>query len=110
MDFEKLNQWILWLDDKVWGVPLIVLIMAAGLLLTVRTRGIQRYLGAGFKSVFEKEEGEGEVSSFGALCTALSATIGTGNIVGVATAVCTGGPGALFWATCSSPWLLLRGR
>ena len=97
MDFEKLNQWILWLDDKVWGVPLIVLIMAAGLLLTARTRGIQRYLGAGFKSVFEKEEGEGEVSSFGALCTALSATIGTGNIVGVATAVCTGGPGALFW-------------
>ena len=97
MSFETINEWILWMDDKVWGIPLIVLIMATGLLLTIRTRGIQRYLGAGFRSVFRKEEGEGEVSSFGALCTALSATIGTGNIVGVATAVFTGGPGALFW-------------
>lgn len=88
------------IDDFVWGVPLIVLIMAVGLLLTIRSGGIQfRKLGKAFKFAFSKQESEeeGEVSSFGALCTALSATIGTGNIVGVATAICAGGPGALFW-------------
>ncbi len=87
-------------DNFVWGVPLIVLIMAVGLLLTIRSGGIQfRKLGKAFKFAFSKQssEEEGEVSSFGALCTALSATIGTGNIVGVATAICAGGPGALFW-------------
>ena len=88
------------IDDFVWGVPLIVLIMAVGLILTTRSGGIQfRKLGKAFKFAFSKQENEeeGEVSSFGALCTALSATIGTGNIVGVATAICAGGPGALFW-------------
>ena len=88
------------IDDFVWGVPLIVLIMAVGLTLTIRSGGIQfRKLGKAFKFAFSKQESEeeGEVSSFGALCTALSATIGTGNIVGVATAICAGGPGALFW-------------
>ncbi|MGI6220598.1 MAG: alanine/glycine:cation symporter family protein [Coriobacteriales bacterium] len=87
------------IDDLVWGVPLIVLIMIGGLLLTIRLRGLQvRHLGRSLKYMWRNEEGaEGEVSSFGALCTALSATIGTGNIVGVATAVCAGGPGALFW-------------
>lgn len=88
------------IDDFVWGVPLIVLIMAVGLLLTIRSGGIQfRKLGKAFKFAFSKQSSseEGEVSSFGALCTALSATIGTGNIVGVATAICAGGPGALFW-------------
>ncbi len=87
------------IDDVVWGVPLIVLIMVGGLLLTIRLRGLQvRHLGRSLKYMWRNEEdGTGEVSSFGALCTALSATIGTGNIVGVATAVCAGGPGALFW-------------
>lgn len=88
------------IDDFVWGVPLIVLILVVGLWLTLRVRGIQfRKLGLAFKYIFENDSsGEhGEVSSFGALCTALSATIGTGNIVGVATAICAGGPGALFW-------------
>ena len=94
------NQFLGKVDDFVWGVPLIVLIMAAGLLLTIRSGGIQfRKLGKAFKFAFSKQSSdeEGEVSSFGALCTALSATIGTGNIVGVATAICAGGPGALFW-------------
>ncbi len=87
------------IDDLVWGIPLIALILVVGLLLTIRSRGVQfRHLGKAFKFTFNDEtDGEGEVSSFGALCTALSATIGTGNIVGVATAICTGGPGALFW-------------
>ncbi|MBR5800909.1 MAG: alanine:cation symporter family protein [Lachnospiraceae bacterium] len=88
------------IDDFVWGVPLIVLILAVGILLTIRVKGLQiSKLGLAFKYIFENDNsGEhGEVSSFGALCTALSATIGTGNIVGVATAICAGGPGALFW-------------
>lgn len=88
------------IDNIVWGVPTIVLILATGLILTVRTKGMQfRYIGRALKSIFRKSDGHehGEVSSFGALCTALSATIGTGNIVGVATAIATGGPGALFW-------------
>lgn len=86
-------------DDFVWGWPLIILILAAGVWLTVRTGFVQvRHLGKALKYMVKNEEGgEGEVTSFGALCTALSATIGTGNIVGVATAICLGGPGALLW-------------
>ena len=87
------------IDDFVWGVPLMVLIIGGGLLLTVRTKLVQVFhLPLALKWMVQEEEGgEGNVSSFGALCTALSATIGTGNIVGVATAICAGGPGAVFW-------------
>ena len=87
-------------DDFVWGLPLIILILATGLFLTVRLRGLQiKRLPLAIKYMFssDEEDGSGEVSSFAALCTALSATIGTGNIVGVATAIVSGGPGALFW-------------
>ena len=88
-------------DNFVWGVPLIVLILSAGIYLTFRLKLIQViHLPKALRfMVKNEEEGEGEVTSFGALCTALSATIGTGNIVGVATAigVLAGGPGALFW-------------
>ena len=85
-------------DDFVWGVPLMILIMSGGVLLTVRLGLLQiRRLPLALKWMFKNEEGgSGEISSFAALCTALSATIGTGNIVGVATAVCTGGPGSSF--------------
>ena len=89
------------IDSFVWGVPLIVLILAVGIYLSIRLGFLQiRHLPKALKFMFQnEEEGHGEVSSFGALCTALSATIGTGNIVGVATAigVLAGGPGALFW-------------
>ena len=87
------------IDSAVWGVPLIVLIIACGVWLTFRVRFLQvRHLGKALKFMVKNEEGgEGEVTSFGALCTALSATIGTGNIVGVASAIAAGGPGALFW-------------
>ena len=86
------------IDDFVWGIPTIVLILATGILLTIRLRGVQfTKLGRAFKSMFRKDGGKGEVTPFQALCTALSATIGTGNIVGVATAIAGGGPGALFW-------------
>ncbi len=86
-------------DGWIWGWVLIILILAVGIYLTVRTRFVQvRHLGLALKYVVKNEEdGAGEVSAFGALCTALSATIGTGNIVGVATAIVAGGPGALFW-------------
>ena len=87
------------IDGWVWGWVLIILILAAGIWLSVRTGFVQLFhLGKALKFMVKNEdEGEGEVTSFGALCTALSATIGTGNIVGVATAICLGGRGALFW-------------
>ena len=96
---ETLNRIVDTIDGYVWGIPLIVLIMACGMLLTVRLRGVQfRKLGKALKYMVKNESGgDGEVTSFAALCTALSATIGTGNIVGVATAIAAGGPGALFW-------------
>lgn len=87
------------IDNFVWGLPIIILIMAVGLFLTFRLRLLQVFqLPKALRYMLKNEEdGIGEVTSFGALCTALSATVGTGNIVGVATAICTGGPGALFW-------------
>ena len=87
------------LDDIAWGIPMLCLIMGGGLLLTIRLKGMQfKKIGLALKYMLQNEEdGEGEVTSFGALCTALSATVGTGNIVGVATAILVGGPGALFW-------------
>lgn len=96
---EKFNDILVKIDEFVWGVPLIVLIISCGILLTVRTGFLQvRKLGTSLKYMVKNEEsGTGDVSSFAALCTALSATVGTGNIVGVATAIGTGGPGALFW-------------
>ncbi|MCM1525029.1 MAG: sodium:alanine symporter family protein [Ruminococcus sp.] len=100
------NEILVKIYDYVWGVPLIVLILSAGLLLTARTGFIQvRHLPRALRLLFKNEsddgsgEVKGEVTGFASLCTALSATIGTGNIVGVATAVGigAGGPGALFW-------------
>lgn len=82
----------------VWGWPLIILLFGTHLYLTVRTGFIQRYIFKAIKISFQKDEGAaGEVSQFGALATALAATIGTGNIVGVSTAIVAGGPGAVLW-------------
>lgn len=96
---EKVTSVVNKVDDVVWGLPLIVSILLVGMVLTFGLRLIHVFnIKRAFRYMFHTEEGtEGEVSSFGALCTALSATIGTGNIVGVATAIGTGGPGALFW-------------
>ncbi len=96
---ENINNFLKIVDDMIWGVPLMVLILSGGIFLTVRLGLLQIIrLPLALKWMVKNEDGgEGEVTSFGALCTALSATIGTGNIVGVATAVCAGGPGALFW-------------
>lgn len=98
---DKFNQILEKIDGFVWGAPLIILILFVGIYFSVRMGFLQvRFLPAALRFMFKDEEGEkGEVSSFGALCTSLSATIGTGNIVGVATAIgiLAGGPGALFW-------------
>jgi len=86
------------ISDFVWGYPLLVLLFGTHIYLTIRLRFIQRYIGRAIRLSFQrKAEGEGDVSHFGALTTALAATIGTGNIVGVATAVAAGGPGAVLW-------------
>ncbi|MGN0400102.1 MAG: alanine/glycine:cation symporter family protein [Blautia sp.] len=96
---QSINNFITWFDGVVWGLPLIILILCTGIYLTLSMGFLQvRHLGKALKFMLKNEEGgKGEVTSFGALCTAMSATIGTGNIVGVATALAAGGPGALFW-------------
>ncbi len=103
-EFSELIQKI---DDFVWGPAMLVLMVGTGIILTVRTRFLTwRNLGHAIKSTFSKEarstKGDGDVSSFSALTTALAATIGTGNIVGVATAMVSGGPGALVWMWISA--------
>ena len=87
------------IDTFVWGPPLLVLLVGTGIWLTIRLKLLQVFkLGDALKLIFfAKNDGLGDVNSFKALCTALAATVGTGNIVGVATAIKAGGPGALFW-------------
>lgn len=90
------------MNDLVWGPPLLIILVGTGIYFTVKLGFLQiTKLPLAFKYLFSKDEdqvkGDGDISSFAALCTALSATIGTGNIVGVATAVGTGGPGAILW-------------
>lgn len=92
-------------NGLVWGPAMLVLILGTGLYLTFGLAGIPlRKIGYGFKQLFRgrKGSGEGDISPFNALMTSLSATVGTGNIVGVATAVGIGGPGALFWMWCTA--------
>ncbi len=100
-EFTKVLEWI---RDAVWGVPTMVLLLGTGLLFTARLKGMPflRFPRA-VKMIFEKEEGAGgDVSPFASLCTSLAATIGTGSIVGVATALRIGGSGALFWMWVSA--------
>ena len=87
------------IDSFMWGPPLISLLVGSGIFLTIRLHMLQVFrLPKALKLTFSaKNNGEGDVSSFKALCVALAATVGTGNIVGVATAVKVGGPGAIFW-------------
>ncbi|MGO0067957.1 alanine/glycine:cation symporter family protein [Streptococcus suis] len=87
------------INNLVWGPPLLILLVGTGVYLTLRLGMFQvSKLPTAFRLIFSSDQsGQGDVSSFAALCTALAATVGTGNIVGVATAITTGGPGALFW-------------
>jgi AGCS family alanine or glycine:cation symporter len=91
-----------WLNSLVWGPPMLILLMGTGLLLTILTGAVQfRHMGTALREVLgklrHKGTGEGSVSPFGAVATALASTVGVGNIAGVATAIVLGGPGALFW-------------
>lgn len=96
---EKFSQLVTWVDGKVWGWGMILLLLGTHLFMTVRTGFIQRKtITKGIKlSVSKEPDADGEVSQFGALATALASTIGTGNIIGVGTAVALGGPGAVLW-------------
>lgn len=86
------------ISDILWGYPLIILLFGTHVFLTIRLKLIQRFIGKAIKiSLGRKKEGSGDISQFGALTTALAATIGTGNIVGVSTAIAAGGPGAVLW-------------
>lgn len=85
-------------SDFIWGTPLLILLLGTGIFLSIRLKLIQLFkFKASFKSLFRKSDKQGDISPFQALTTALAASIGTGNIVGVATAIAAGGPGALFW-------------
>lgn len=91
-------NFINWLDDVIWGWPMIILLLGTHIFITIRTGFIQKKIGTAIKlSVTKDKDAEGEVSQFGALATALASTIGTGNIIGVGTAIALGGPGAVLW-------------
>ncbi|HML38639.1 MAG TPA: sodium:alanine symporter family protein [Bacillota bacterium] len=95
---ETVNSFITWLNGYLWGPVFLVLLFGTHLFMTFRTGFIQRKIGLGIKlSVKKDPDGVGDVSQFGALTTALAATVGTGNIVGVGTAIALGGPGAVLW-------------
>ncbi|MFW9619085.1 sodium:alanine symporter family protein [Sulfurospirillum sp. 'SP'] len=96
---EMIEKLVATLSGIVWGAPMLVLLVGTGLYLTIILKGMQFWaLPHAMKLIFHKEhDGEGEISHFAALMTALAATVGIGNIVGVATAITLGGPGAVFW-------------
>ena len=95
---EVLNNFFTFLNSYLWGPPMLILLFGTHLFLTFRLRFIQRHIGLAIKlSVTREDNSNGDVSPFGALTTALAATIGTGNIIGVAAAITLGGPGAVLW-------------
>ncbi|MBO7069044.1 MAG: sodium:alanine symporter family protein [Bacteroidaceae bacterium] len=95
---DVLNQWIALANEYLWGWPMIILLLGTHIYMTIRLRFPQRFVSKAIRlSLTKDKDGRGDVSQFGALATSLAATIGTGNIVGVATAVALGGPGAVFW-------------
>lgn len=96
---ERLSEWVSTLSGWVWGPPMLILLVGTGVYLTIILKGLQfRALAHALRLVFDKDEtAKGDISHFAALTTALAATVGIGNIVGVATAITLGGPGAVFW-------------
>ena len=96
---QSIETLVATLSNWVWGPPMLILLVGTGLYLTILLKGMQfRVLPHAFRLIFHKEHGEaGDISHFAALMTALAATVGIGNIVGVATAITLGGPGAVFW-------------
>lgn len=98
---QVFNNIVQLLNDILWGVPMIVFLLLTHIILTAVTKGVQRKVFKGIKYSFVKSKGDGDVSVFSALTTALASTVGTGNIIGVATAITLGGPGAVLWT-----WLI----
>lgn len=98
-----------WIDSNImWGPAMIAFLLGSHVFLTIKTGFIQKYIGKGIKLSLQKDKSKkGELSVFGSLMTALSSTIGTGNIIGVGTAIIAGGPGAVFW-TWIGGFLALR--
>ena len=102
---EQINTYV---NNFIWGIPAMICIIGVGLYLSIRTRFIQiRKFPLAVKTVlgrlFRKDEaGDGSMTPFQAVCTALAGTVGTGNIAGVAGAIAIGGPGAVFWMWCSA--------
>lgn len=95
---ESLTAFVSACSDFIWGVPMLVMLFGTHLFLTVRLRLVQRHIPKAIRLSLSPDEGsQGEISQFGALATALAATIGTGNIIGVSTAIALGGPGAVLW-------------
>ena len=95
---SALNDFLTLINGYLWGVPMIVLLLGTHLYLTIRLRFPQRYIFKAIRLSIKRDKGStGDVSQFSALATSLAGTIGTGNIIGVATAVTMGGPGAVFW-------------
>ena len=101
---DAIREFITTINQYAWGAPMLVAILGVGLFLTIGLRGISlTKIGTAFRLMFSKsEQHDGDISPFNALMTSLSATIGTGNIAGVATAIYLGGPGALFWMWCTA--------
>jgi len=95
---NEIGKWIAAADAFLWGPVLLTLLLGTHVFYTIRLLGIQRYIGTAFKLVIKRDQSlNGNVSPFAALAVALASTIGTGNVVGVATAIALGGPGAVFW-------------
>ena len=98
---QTFAEWMQAMNGIVWGPPMVLLLIGTGLFLTIRLRGIQlrrfKHAIQCISGKYDNPDEQGDVSHFQALCAALSATIGTGNIAGVATAIALGGPGAVFW-------------
>ena len=101
-------NWLSKLSDALWGFPLIVTLFLVGLYFTVKLRFIQiKFLPKSFRYMFETKEGaDGDITGFGALCTELAATLGTGNIVGVAAALGLGGAGSIFWMVITAFFMM----
>ncbi len=100
-----MEQWVSWLNSLVWGPLMLVLILGTGILLMIRLKAMPlTHIRYGFRQLWagRAKTEEGDIPPFSALMTSLAATVGTGNIAGVATAIGIGGPGALFWMWCSA--------
>lgn len=94
---EQFTSIIYEISNFMWGLPMIIILLGTHLFLTIRLKFPQRYIFKAIKLSFKKDGGKGDISPFGSLVTALASTIGTGNIIGVSTAIALGGPGAVFW-------------